>query len=155
MCIEFRWGRGDEGGHQLETSQFQKAPDSEFHLASLIKGTLPRWEWRGAFVVIVAAAAAAAAAWISLSVTVFLQRLMIWIQTWPGWGLWVSPAVCRWSASTPSALWKPLCSTRTPAPSSSPDLYFGPAAAPRLQPIPTQRRTRTTCQVGDGGREPS
>ena len=59
VCIEFRWGRGDEGGHQLETSQFQKAPDSEFHLASLIKGTLPRWEWRGAFVVIVAAAAAA------------------------------------------------------------------------------------------------
>ena len=79
--------------------------------------------------------------------TLLLQTPMIWTRTWPGWRLWVSPAVCRWSALTPSVLWRPLCSTQTPAPSSSPDLWSGPTAAPRLRPIPTQRRTLTTCQV--------
>lgn len=74
------------------------------------------------------------------------QTLVIWTRSCLGSPLRVSQAVCQLCSLTPSALWKPLCSTKTPALSLLPARWSSPFVAP-LQPIPTQQKQHTTYQV--------
>ena len=74
------------------------------------------------------------------------QTLVIWTRSCLGSPLRVSHAVCQLCSLTPSALWKPLCSTKTPALSLLPARWSSPFVAP-LQPIPTQQKQHTTYQV--------